>query len=169
VYKFPVIRDNGGMASLVWGLLALALGGALVFSAQLEFLVPAAAAVVLMACALIPGFSESYLAQALVWLALSAGGLVLFRNRLRQLKFGFRRGVEDSVAGRRALVVEAIGETGGRVRFQGTTWKAVSAEPVAAGVEVVILGQDGLVFQVERPETDRVEEELRALETRKEN
>ncbi len=50
------------------------------------------------------------------------------------------------------------------MKFQGTTWKAVSAEPVPVGAAVTILGQEGLVLQVERPEIDRVEEELKALE-----
>ena len=169
MYKRPGIRDNEDMASLLWGLLAVVLGTALVFSAQIEFLVPAVAAVLVLALALIPGLSESYLAQTLIWLAVSAGGFLIFRNRLRTLKFGRRRPAEDPVAGRKAVVVEAIGEEGGRVRFQGTTWMAVSAEPVPEGAEVVILGQEGLVLQVERPETDRVEEELKALQSRKEN
>jgi membrane protein implicated in regulation of membrane protease activity len=157
------------MAFILWGVLAVALGAALVFSAQVEFLVPAAAAIAVLALALIPGLSDSYLAQTAIWLALSAGGLVVFRDRLKRLKFGRRRSAEDSVAGRKATVVEAIGNEGGRVRFLGTTWKAVSAEPVAVGAEVTILGQDGLVLQVERSETDRVEEEFKALESRKEN
>lgn len=157
------------MSFLLWGLLAVVLGVVLVFSAQVEFLVPALAAIVLVALAPIPGLSDNYLAQTVIWLVLSAGGLLVFRNRLRRLKFGRRRPAEDPVAGRKAVVVEAIGEEGGRVRFQGTTWKAVSAEPVAAGTEVLILGQEGLVLQVERPEADRVEEELRALESPKES
>ncbi|HTH14832.1 MAG TPA: NfeD family protein, partial [Spirochaetia bacterium] len=50
-----------------------------------------------------------------------------------------------------------------RIRFGGTTWKAISTDPVAVGTEVVILGQDGLVFQVERREEERMDEEFRAL------
>jgi membrane protein implicated in regulation of membrane protease activity len=154
----------GAMAFFFWGLLALGLAGALVFSSQLEFLVPAVASVLVLAVALVPGLTDNYLVQTLLWLALSAGGLLVFRNRLRSLKFGPRKAVEDPVAGKSAVVVEAIGEDGeGRIRFGGTTWKAVSAEPVAVGTVVTVLGQDGLVFQVERPADDRVEEEFRAL------
>jgi membrane protein implicated in regulation of membrane protease activity len=157
------------MAFLLWGLLALVLGGVLVFSAQVEFLVPAVAAMIVLALVPIPGLSDSYLAQTVLWLFLSAGGLLVFRNRLRKLKFGRRRPAEDPVAGRKAVVVEAIGEDGGRVRFQGTTWKAVSAEPVPAGAEVTILAQDGLVLQVERPEADRIADEFKSLENHKES
>ena len=118
------------MAFLLWGLLALALGVLLVFSAQVEFLVPAIAAMIILALVPIPGLSDNYLVQTVLWLLLSAGGLLVFRNRLRRLKFGRRRPAEDTVAGRKAVVVEAIGEDGGRVKFQGTTWKAVSSDPV---------------------------------------
>ena len=154
----------GAMAFLFWGLLTLGLAGALVFSSQLEFLVPAAASIVVLAVALVPGLTDNFLIQTLLWLLLSAGGLVMFRNRLRTLKLGPHKAVEDSVAGKTAVVVESIGETGeGRIRFGGTTWKAVSTDPVAVGKEVVILGQDGLVFQVERLEAERMDEEFRAL------
>lgn len=152
------------MAFFLWGLLSLGLAGALVFSSQLEFLVPAVAAIVVLALSFIPGLEQNYLVQTLVWLLLSAGGLVVFRNQLRRLKTPRTQQVEDPVAGKRAVVIEAIGEEPGRVRFQGTTWKAVAAQPLATGVEVVILGQDGLVLQVEQPEQDRVEAELKALE-----
>jgi membrane protein implicated in regulation of membrane protease activity len=153
------------MAFFLWGLLALGLAGALVFSSQLEFLVPALAAILVLALSLIPGLGENYLVQTAVWLVLSAGGLLVFRNQLRRLRFGPRRSVEDPVAGRTAVVVEAIDDQGsGRVRFQGTTWKAVSAEPIAVGSQVMVLGQDGLVLQVEAPEPDRVEEAFKALE-----
>lgn len=155
------------MAFFLWGLLALGLTGVLVFSSQLEFLVPAIAAIVVLALALIPGLGDNYLVQTLVWLLLTGGGLVLFRDRLRRIKYGSRRLAQDPVAGRTAKVVEAIGDDGwGRVRFQGTTWKATAAAPVAEGVEVTILSQDGLVLQVEAPEPDRMEEEFKALGAR---
>ena len=156
------------MAFFIWGLLSLGLAGALVFSNQLEFLVPAVAAVIVLAIALIPGLGENYLLQTLLWLLLSGGGMLVFRDKLRKLKLGSGKSVEDPVAGRTAVVVEAIGEDGsGRVKFQGTTWMAVAAAPVEVGAEVLILGQDGLVLQVEQPERDRVEDELEALEAKK--
>jgi len=153
------------MAFFLWGFLALGLAGALIFSSQLEFLVPAVASILVLALALVPGLGENYLVQTLVWLVLSVGGLVVFRRQLRKLKVTASQAVEDSVAGRLAVVTEAIGDDGqGRVRFQGTTWKAVAATPVAVGTEVLILGQEGLVLQVEQPERDRLEEEIKALE-----
>jgi len=153
------------MAFLLWGILALGLGGALVFSSQLEFLVPAVAALLVLVVAAIPGLSENYLLQTLLWLALSGGGLVMFRDRLRRVRLGSRKAVEDPVAGRLATVIEAIAEDHpGRVRFQGTTWVATAAAAVPVGAEVTILSQDGLVLLVEAPEPDRVEEQFRALE-----
>jgi len=154
------------MAFFLWGLVALGLAGVLVVSSMVEFLVPAVAAFVVLLLAFVPGMAENYLVQTLVWLALTGGGLLVFRDRLRRLKVG-RGPVEDSVAGKTAVVVEAIGPEGGRVRFQGTTWKASSVDPVAEGATVMVLGQDGLVLQVERLEAERVEEEFKALEGRR--
>jgi len=156
------------MAFFLWGGLALGLAGVLVFSSQIEFLVPAAAAVIVLLLSMVPGLGELYWVQTLVWLVLTGVGLVVFRHQLRRLKLGARKTAEDPVAGRTAQVVEAIGDDGaGRVRFQGTTWKAVSAEPVAVGAEVLILGQDGIVLTVEALPGDRIEAELRALEGRR--
>ena len=153
------------MAFYFWGLLALGLAGALVFSSQLEFMVPALAALAVLAVSFVPGLGDSYIIQTLVWVVLSTVGLLVFRNKLRALRLGHRRPVEDPVAGKSAVVTEAIGDaTPGRIRFGGTTWTAISAEPVEVGTEVVILGQDGLVFQVEQPAQDKLESELKALE-----
>lgn len=153
------------MAFFLWGLVALGLAGVLVVSSMVEFLVPAVAAVLVLLLSFVPGMAENYLVQTLTWLGLTGGGLLVFRDRLRQLRGG-KASVEDSVAGKTAVVVEAIGPEGGRVRFLGTTWKAFSADPVAEGSTVVVLGQDGLSLQVERLEAERVEEEFKALEGR---
>ncbi len=79
------------MAFLLWGLLALALGVVLVFFGTGEFLVPAVAAMIILSLVPIPGLSNNYFVQIVLWLLLSAGGLLVFRNRLRRLKFGRRR------------------------------------------------------------------------------
>jgi len=151
------------MAFFLWGLFALGLGGALLVSSMVELLVPSVAAALVLLLSFVPGMSDNYLAQALIWLGLTSGGLLVFRDTLRRLK-GAKTLVEDSVAGKTAVVVEAIGLDGGRVRFQGTTWKAHSAEPVPVGATVVVLDQDGLSLQVERLEAERMEEEFKALE-----
>lgn len=140
------------MAFFLWGVLALGLAGVLVFSSQVEFLVPALAAVIVFLLAMVPGLEQAYWLQTLVWLGLTGTGLLVFGRRLRQWRTVSKR-VEDPIAGRIAVVVEALDENGvGRVKFQGTTWKAVSTGPVPVGTSVVVLGQSGLELQVEQPE-----------------
>jgi len=152
------------MAFIFWALLSFGLTGALVFSSQIEFLVPALASILVMALSLIPGLGPLWGLQTLIWLLLSASGLYLFRNKLKKLKKGSRP-AEDAVAGHRATVVEVIDlDSPGRVRFLGTTWSAASVERLEPGTEVVILEQDGLVLQVERSSEARANEEWKALE-----
>jgi membrane protein implicated in regulation of membrane protease activity len=152
------------MVVIIWSLLALALAGLVVFSNQLEFLVPAVAAFAVALLALVPGLREQYLVQAIVWALLSVGGFVLFRRKLLALKRPRGGSAQDSVAGKKAVVTEALGEgEPGRVRFQGTTWIALSAEPVAVGCEVEILGQEGLVLSVQQVSDDRLARDIQAL------
>jgi membrane protein implicated in regulation of membrane protease activity len=153
------------MAVIIWSLLALALAGLVVFSNQLEFLVPAAAAFVVALVSMIPGVGNLYLLQTAVWLALSAAGLAVFWRKLRALKRPKGGPAQESVAGKTAVVTEALTDTApGRVRFQGTTWVASSAEAVPVGAAVEILGQDGLTLSVRQRTDDRIQREFQALE-----
>lgn len=137
------------MAALLWAVLSLGLGAATVFSNQLEFLVPAVAAVVVLAVSLVPGWGEFYLLQAGLFVLLSALGLVLFRRRLAALRQPKTGPVVEPVAGKTAVVVEALDEgQPGRVSFQGTTWAAESAYAVPVGAEVEVLSQKGLLLHV---------------------
>ncbi|MEI8095188.1 MAG: NfeD family protein [Spirochaetales bacterium] len=154
------------MVVILWSALALVLAGLVVFSNQLEFLVPAAAAFAVAFFALIPGLGDQYVVQAVVWALLSAGGLVLFRRKLQALKRPRGGSAQESVAGKKAVVTEALGDgEPGRVRFQGTTWIAVSTEPLAIGDEVEVLGQEGLVLSVQRVNDDRLARDIQALQS----
>jgi membrane protein implicated in regulation of membrane protease activity len=153
------------MFVLLWSLLALALAGLVVFSNQLEFLLPALAAFVVALVALIPGVGDLPLLQVALWLALSASGLALFRQRLRVLKRPKEGPAEVPAAGQSAVVTEALGTDGvGRVRFQGTTWVAHAAEAIPVGAAVEILSQDGLVLSVRQNTDDQLLREFDALE-----
>lgn len=137
------------MSVLFWSLLTLLLLGVVVFSSQLEILVPAAAAFVVLLVALVPGFGQDYLWQTVLWIVLSVAGMLAFRRKLRQLRLPKGGPVEEPVAGKTAVVVEALGEdTPGRVRFQGTTWAAESAYAIPVGTEVEVLSQKGLLLRV---------------------
>ena len=98
------------MAFYFWGLLAPGLVGAQVFSSHLEFLVPFVAVVAVLTFSLIPGLTDAYLVQTLVWLGISGAGRLILRNKLKILKQVTLRRVADPVAGKNAVVVEAIEE-----------------------------------------------------------
>ena len=49
-------------------------------------------------------------------------------------------------------VIEYIqpGEVGGKVRYQGSNWKAAASEPIAPGESVKIVGCDNITLIVEK-------------------
>jgi membrane protein implicated in regulation of membrane protease activity len=102
--------------------------------------------------ALVPGLRESLPWQILIWLAASTGTLFSLRHWLRGVFRGSvrRPAPDDDIAGRPAAVLEEIRPgRPGRVRFQGTTWAAVSyAGTFPAGAEVQIVTQDNLTLVV---------------------
>lgn len=153
------------MAIIIWSVLALTLAGLVVFSNQLEFLVPAVASFAVALLALVPGMGDQYLVQTFVWIALSVAGFGLFRRRLLAMKKPKGGPAQESVAGKTAVVTEALGEDEpGRVRFQGTTWTARSIERVEVGTEVEILGQEGLVLTVQQRTDDKLAHDIQALQ-----
>ncbi|MFP4567017.1 MAG: NfeD family protein [Spirochaetaceae bacterium] len=103
--------------------------------------------------ALSPGIGASIPLQVLSWIVLTALSLIALRRRFRNAFSGtiFDRSARESAAtGKKAVVTEAISpETPGRVRFQGTTWRAVSYdEDLAEGDHVEILKQEGMTVIV---------------------
>lgn len=102
---------------------------------------------------IIPGLRPNITLQILIWLASSGLSLYFLRRYFSKI---FRGNLiptdENEYAGSTAVVTEEISpENPGRVRFQGTTWKAVSYdESFAVGETVEILKEENLTFVVTR-------------------
>ncbi len=58
----------------------------------------------------------------------------------------------ESMRGKTATAITAVGQGGGKVLFDGEYWDAVGQAPVAAGAAVEIVGVEGLVLRV-KPKT----------------
>ncbi len=102
---------------------------------------------------IIPGLHTNITLQILAWLASSGLSLYFLRRYFSKI---FRGNLlpsdENEYAGSTAVVVEEITpDSPGRVRFQGTTWKAISYdESFAPGETVEILKEENLTFVVTR-------------------
>ena len=140
--------------AFLWALLGLVLIGA-------EFLVPGlvvvffgiGALVTAALAALVPGISASLVAQIVAWLGSTAIAFVALRRSLARVFRGKMISADDAaVVGKSAVVTERItAENPGRVRFEGTTWRAASyTETLEQGMTVDILKQDGLTLYVTR-------------------
>ena len=137
----------------MWAVLGLVLLAAeLLTPAFVVFFFGAGGLLTAALTALIPGLRESIPWQVMIWLATSTGTLFSLRRWLRGVFGGSvrRRSGRDGIAGKRATVVEAVSpERPGRVRFQGTTWEALSvADILEPGTEVQIVQQDNLTLLV---------------------
>ena len=101
---------------------------------------------------LFPALRPQFLIQIVVWLSFSGLSLFALRKYLAKIFKGrLLSSVDDSdFAGKQAEVVKAIKpDKPGRVRFEGTTWKAVSFdETMKAGEKVEILRKESLTFVV---------------------
>lgn len=94
--------------------------------------------------------------QILQWLGfsvLSVGYIILLRKSLKKVFNGDREFSEqprDEFKGKLAIVTEAVAPNRpGRVEYNGTTWTAESAGPLAVGASVRIMGKKNLTLQVE--------------------
>lgn len=101
----------------------------------------------------LPRFASQIPLQILIWALTSS--ISLFA--LRRYAAGWFRGRsarpdEDADAGRTAEVVEAITPGApGRIRYGGTTWKAISFdEEIPVGAIVTILKKENLSYLVTR-------------------
>ena len=102
--------------------------------------------------AVIPGLKSSFILQVLIWLGSSALSLFTLRKYFaRVFKGRLVSGVKtDDFAGQKAAVIESIDPVKpGRIRFQGTSWRAVSyTESFQPGETVEILEKENLSFVV---------------------
>ena len=102
--------------------------------------------------AVIPGLKSSFILQVLIWLGASALSLFTLRKYFARVFKGRLISAEktDDFAGQKVAVIEAIGpDKPGRIRFQGTSWRAVSyTESFQPGESVEILEKENLTFVV---------------------
>ncbi len=141
--------------TFVWGLS----GFILIFAEALVpgfviFFFGSGALLTALASAVLPPVGASFGLQGLIWGASSVFSLIFLRKRFARVFRGTllnREHVED--LGETALVKERITpDTRGRVRYQGTTWKAVSyTETFEPGDKVSIVQEDGLTLVVSAP------------------
>lgn len=112
--------------------------------------------------------SDSSAAQILLWLGSSLCSFVFLRKQFKKIFRGtvLHRMDQAEGVGEKALVLEDITpERAGRIRYRGTSWKAVSSvESFRVGETVEIVESTGLSFTVTAPFDDddfihRLEEE----------
>lgn len=100
---------------------------------------------------IIPGLSGNFAFQGLIWILSSILSFGFFRKKFAKIFKGTILNKEiDSDVGRAAEVIEAISpEKPGRVRYQGTSWKAISyTESFEPGDKVDIVKEENLTFIV---------------------
>ena len=102
---------------------------------------------------IIPGLSDSFAFQGLIWILSSILSFGFFRKKFARIFRGtiLNREIDRDV-GRTAEVIEAISpDKSGRVRYQGTSWKAISyTESFEPGAKVDIVKEENLTFIVSR-------------------
>lgn len=101
----------------------------------------------------LPRFVSNIPLQLLIWALTSSISLFALRRYAAKWFRGSPATPDgDSDAGRTAEVVETITpETPGRIRFSGTTWKAISYdEEIPVGSTVTILKKENLSYLVTR-------------------
>ena len=144
--------------TFVWGVIGLLLiaSEALIPGFTIFFFGLGAWLVALVAL-IFPFLGGSFAWQILIWLAASILTFVFLRRKFSNLFKGTllnRRSPEE--LGERAVVLEAINpESPGRVRYRGTSWKAVSlTESFEEGDEVAIVAEEGITLTVTAPFDD---------------
>ena len=145
----------------LWAVLGLILIGAeMVVSGFVIFFFGVGALTTALLSALLPGLSGNYILQGVVWIVSSILSFGFFRKKFTKI---FRGTVldrdTDKDVGQSAVVIEAIGpDKPGRVRYQGTSWKAVSyTENFDPGEKVDIIKEDNLTFIVTKHFLDEIE------------
>ncbi|MBN1647277.1 MAG: NfeD family protein [Spirochaetales bacterium] len=139
------------MISIIWAVLGMILMG-------LEAVIPGfvifffgLGALITALVTLIPGIGSAYAIQALIWMVSSFASFGFLRKKLAKVFKGqLLEQKTDEYIGRRAVVIEKISPGNpGRIRIEGTSWKADSLnEEIEEGEEVEILEKENLTFIV---------------------
>jgi len=108
---------------------------------------------------LIPFVSGMLWLQVLLFVVFSTLSLVFLRKRFSRIFGGtifdsHKGNPEEAGIGKTAEVIETVGVvTEGRIRFQGTSWKAHCREgEIAPGKTVRIVSREGMTYLVEPAE-----------------
>lgn len=141
-------------SSFFWILLGLVLVGAEMFiPGFVIFFFGMGAVLTGLAAAILPFIKSSAAAQGILWIAATAFFMGFFRKKFAGIFKGtiLNRQIESHV-GKSAEVIEPITpDTPGRVRYQGTSWSAMSyTEKFDKGDEVDIVEEKGLTFIVSK-------------------
>jgi len=105
---------------------------------------------------LVPVVSDLLWLQILLFIVLSILSLVFLRKRFTKIFGGTifdsqRTNSEEAGIGKIAEVIESAGVVKeGRIRFQGTSWKALAREgEIAVGTRVRIVSRDSMTYIIE--------------------
>lgn len=143
------------MISLIWAIV----GVVLIIS---EFFIPgfvifffgSGALLNAILTAVVPFLRSSVLAQVLIWLGFSGLSLFVLRRYFSKIFSGglFEGRVSTDLAGEKVKVIEDIAPGNpGRIRFHGTSWRAVSdTETFKVGETAEILKKENMTYVVTR-------------------
>jgi len=114
-------------------------------------------------CCLVPFVSEIVWLQILLFITFSILSLVFLRRKFTKVFAGtvfdsHKVNKETDGVGKIADVVETVGSvTEGRIRFQGTTWKAhTKTGECLAGTHARIVSREGMTYVIEPVEEDAI-------------
>jgi len=144
-----------GIASIIWFILGTLLFLLEIAAPGLIVIFFGLGAIATGLVTLLFGFISSQpIFQVLIWVATSAATLGFFRKWLAPIvqKRLHGKEVQQDAIGEHVLVVEDISpHRPGRIKYQGTTWTALSySETIPAGETVQILDKENLTFIVTR-------------------
>jgi len=119
-------------------------------------------ALVTALCSLVPFVSDTIWLQILLFITFSILSLVFLRRKFTKVFAGtvfdsHKTNKETDGVGKIADVIEMAGPvTEGRIRFQGTTWKAhTKAGECLPGTHVRIVSREGMTYIIEPVEEDQ--------------
>ena len=142
-------------SSFLWGVIGLMLiASEMLIPGFTIFFFGLGAWIVAIAALVLPPLGSSFAWQVVSWVVASVLSFILLRKKFKRLFRGtlLNRMPLEGV-GEHAEVLESISpDQPGRVRYRGTTWKAVSlTESFEAGEQVSIVDEDGITLTVSEP------------------
>lgn len=142
-------------SSFLWGVIGLMLiASEMLIPGFTIFFFGLGAWIVAIAALVLPPLGSSFAWQVVTWAVASVVSFILLRKKFKKLFRGTllnRMPLEG--LGEHAEVLESISpDQPGRVRYRGTSWKAVSlTESFEAGEQVSIVDEDGITLTVSEP------------------